>query len=792
MRCGVRNAMRHRHVGTGVLWLLASICAGGLILVSAGAADTALTREEGHRLFLAHPDWLVPLWASGGPASWTMVGPPYAGTVTLIGADGSFAPRNHGPAISLWVYDLDAERLLVDGRRVWQFGLDDSDLPIVTAALDVDGVRIETTYLTSWPGGDPSAWFAQPGVGVEHAVTFVRLQVSSADGTSRRLAAYVALRPFGVEPDMHAIRSVACDASMSTLTADSAVAIVGVQPADGCVLGNFGGNEVSTAASRESMSPSGSVSDPGERAEGMLRYALTTAPAGRNALEFRVPLGARQTPSDLAASLRAGAFDYEREQVTRAWQAAISRIKLHVPDERLNAAFKASQAYLLLTRSADLPHSGPLQYDAFWVRDGAYIGQALERVGARDDNGATVDAMLALQRADGSFPAITNASDMQAMSANEWDSSGEAISSAVAHYRFTHDLGWLEQVYPRIARAAWFIDALRGQTLSEGPQTRSLLPVNLSAEDLGLSTWHHYWDDLWAIAGYREAAFAAGELGRSDDATAFANRANDLQAAVVRSIDRVNPQPGGAIVPNGPEDLVSSAMARGTTPALWPVHALVGQSAEDLLTRSFRTYDAQWLAPQSGGYRHYQDALWPYGGLGIAHAMLRLGMTAEVQEVLTWTIDHQTLPGTYAWGEGIDPQNGGLEIGDMPHSWAAAELISLLRDMLISEDEGWLVVNSGAPDAWFRPGSRVAVLDAPTMYGPATVVLTRAPDDVSRPPDLSVTLEGSPPNGWHLRLPGQPVRAIVDGVAREQMPTTNILTLEPGPHSVVVEYPPPL
>src|SRR5262249_57030468 len=44
---------------------------------------------------------------------------------------------------------------------------------------------------------------------------------------------------------------------------------------------------------------------------------------------------------------------------------------------------------------------------------------------------------------------------------------------------------------------------------------------NLSAEDLGSPRWRHYWDDLWAISGYREAAFAASELGFLDDASAF-------------------------------------------------------------------------------------------------------------------------------------------------------------------------------------------------------------------------------------------------------------------------------
>src|SRR4030081_851275 len=85
--------------------------------------------------------------------------------------------------------------------------------------------------------------------------------------------------------------------------------------------------------------------------------------------------------------------------------------------------------------------------------------------------------------------------------------------------------------------------------------------------------------------------------------------------------------------------------------------------AIDLLRSSFTAYYQACLEPQRGGYRHVEDTLWPYGGLGIAHAMLRLGMLPETWQVLDWTIQHQTIPGTYAWGEGINPTNGGLELG---------------------------------------------------------------------------------------------------------------------------------
>jgi hypothetical protein len=298
---------------------------------------------------------------------------------------------------------------------------------------------------------------------------------------------------------------------------------------------------------------------------------------------------------------------------------------------------------------------------------------------------------------------------------------------------------------------------LRGRTLTEDPETRSLLPVNMSAEDLGSATWHHYWDDFWAIAGYREAAFAAFSVGQTADATELSARAEDLQRTVLESVGLVQARTGTRVIPNGPEDVATSAMARGTTPAVWPTRSLQGALATDLVRSSFAAYYQAWLEPQQGGYRHVEDTLWPYGGLGIAHAMLRLGLLERTQQVLDWTLDHQTLPGTFAWGEAINPRTGGLELGDMPHSWAAAELISLLRDMIVAEQDGALLVNSGTPDSWLLPGKHIVLQNAPTEYGTVNISLARTDTE------LTVRLDGTPPAGWRVRLPGRPEEALPSG-----------------------------
>jgi hypothetical protein len=281
---------------------------------------------------------------------------------------------------------------------------------------------------------------------------------------------------------------------------------------------------------------------------------------------------------------------------------------------------------------------------------------------------------------------------------------------------------------------------------------------------------HYYWDNLWAVAGLEEAAYAARELGELEDAAWMEAEADALRDGILRSVERVmGPEP--AYIPGAVEDVESSAMARGTVPALWPIRVLSPESA--LLERSFHTYHQRWIAPDDGGFRHRQGQFWPYGGLELAHAYLRLGRDDVLHEILGWTLEHQTLPGTFAWAEQVHPQGGGISGGDMPHAWAAASCATLVREMLISEREGHLELFTGAPDWWFEGDRVIAASDAPTHFG---ILSLHTESTIQQTDDgwdgvLRLKLSGAePPQGFRWKLPheadsveGPPGVAVQDG-----------------------------
>jgi hypothetical protein len=88
-------------------------------------------------------------------------------------------------------------------------------------------------------------------------------------------------------------------------------------------------------------------------------------------------------------------------------------------------------------------------------------------------------------------------------------------------------------------------------------------------------------------------------------------------------------------------------------------------------------------------------------------------------------------------------------IGDMPHTWIAAEFATAVRRMLAREDGGTLELFRGAPDGWWENGG-VTLNDLPTAFG---VLNLKARRDRSQA-TVELALSGPAPERIALRYPG--------------------------------------
>jgi hypothetical protein len=443
-----------------------------------------------------------------------------------------------------------------------------------------------------------------------------------------------------------------------------------------------------------------------------------------------MPIAVGETIIFLAPAARGEPFPAaapDPEQLSRQWQERTHAVRLDLPDEQLQDAFYASLAYILVEERGANIHPGPLVHDAFWVRDAAMIGYALERAGLASAVSGSAETILAQIGPDGRVTAVRDSAG-KSLGRTELEAPGQAAFGLVEYARYANDSAFLGRAYGPLAtalRAAW-----------NERDGSGLLPPNESAEDLGPANQQHYWDDLWLMTGLQEAAAAALQLARGADQAEFEADLTSLRTVLLDTIGSA----GLAVIPNSLADTTSSATARGASPALWPLQVL--DPSSQLVRDSFEGYYDQFVEPNQGAYHHLYGQWWPYGGLELAHDFLFLGMQPQLQQVLGYTLAHQTAPGLFAWAEGVDPK-GGFGEGDMPHGWAAAELVNLVHDMLAYEQDGQLIVGAGVPPEW--KGKPFSAHGLPTQFGNLDL-------DVSA--DGAVRVSGvTPPKGAVLRFP---------------------------------------
>jgi hypothetical protein len=279
-----------------------------------------------------------------------------------------------------------------------------------------------------------------------------------------------------------------------------------------------------------------------------------------------------------------------------------------------------------------------------------------------------------------------------------------------------------------------------------------LLHSGWSAEHIGDKDKPHYWDDFWALAGLYEAARLAERIGAPETQELW-NMFDDLKQATTDSIRWVLTEQRRAghwetFIPTGPADVgrLDSTVA-GTLAYFHPCRLYLGPKlAPDIDLAARLTLETIWGHFIDGGFRH--DAAWscygPYITLQLAHSLLFVGDVERMDQCLKWSVHNaayarvsrdigssemwQVVLG--AWNEQhcypiaknfAEVPRHAWYMGDIPHGWACAEFMLLLRDILFFEadedGDAQIYLAPGVLPHWTGDGQTVAISNAPTAFG---------------------------------------------------------------------------
>jgi hypothetical protein len=413
--------------------------------------------------------------------------------------------------------------------------------------------------------------------------------------------------------------------------------------------------------------------------------------------------------------------------------------------------FRICRANLLILSDDGAIHPGPTIYDDFWVRDSSVEGIACALAG---------DCNLAIRQFSDHYPEKFNLSSdrigpvsmygffggTHEKNDQEWDSNGQALWAFGKLDRIMNGAFGAGMFYPYVIKGARWI--------RDNRSVYGIMNSGWSAEHIGDKSNPHFWDDFWGIAGLYEAARLAERMGapEKDEIWGIYNSLRQATADSIRWV--VNQQKAmgqwKTFIPTGPGDVnrCDSTMV-GTLAYFHPCKLYMGNKlGDDVDWYARMTLETIWsdMIKMNGGFFH--ESAWncfgPYLTLQLAHSFLYIGDIDRMDKCLAWAVGNaayakvsRDLTGQ-VWNvvQGCWNEQHNMPVasdfswfpdrwwymGDIPHGWACAELMFLIRDILFFEadEDGTphIYIAPGIPQHWLTNGNgSIEIKNAPTIFG---------------------------------------------------------------------------
>jgi hypothetical protein len=712
---------------------------------------------------------LYPKYLLGRQTYWTPVGTGADVTQALFNEEGMVEVDKGSFSIEPFLF---AEgRLITWTDATLTQTLEQDCLPIPSSRWRAGDLGLQVTaYATGSPGD---------------STLFIRYRVESGAGAQRPVRLFAAIRPFQVTPTWQHWHDFGGVSPIGALEyRDGVVWVDGRKPVVPLAKpSGFGAAAFAQGAVTEYLRSGGlpdqvKLTDPFGYASGALAFDLALPPRGTTEVYLAIPFGNQQGRADARRAIRQAppevvpsapdsgselaepplAFrpTIEFDRAMSAWEAKLGGLEIRLPERAAGVVetLKTAAAHILINRDGPALQPGPRRYSRSWIRDGALMGAALARVGLFDAGRDFIRWYAGYQTPEGNLPDCVDREGSEWLP--EFDAWGQLIFAVMDHYRFSGDHAFLAEMWPAVNKSVDYLERLRGRRLTaeyQTPERRAcygLLPESMSHEGYMAHPVHAYWDDFWALRGFKDAADMAEILGDRAQARRIAALRDAFQRDLYASLDLVIRDRGLDFVPGSVEfadfDPAATSIALSVADELHRLpRPAIGQTFEKYL-EGFRARlrgDTPWA-----NYSAYE--------VRIVGALVRLGRRQEAHEVLDFLLADRRIQPWSQWPEisWRDPL-GPSFIGDMPHSWIGAEYILAVCSLFAYEREAdrSLVIAAGIPEDWLEGEGEIRVRDLPTHYGRLSYRLRRETADTYR---LSLSGDLVIPPGGIIAMPPLP------------------------------------
>ncbi|WP_458232982.1 hypothetical protein, partial [Roseateles sp. P5_E8] len=410
----------------------------------------------------------------------------------------------------------------------------------------------------------------------------------------------------------------------------------------------------------------------------------------------------------------AAALDTRLAVAAAQWRDRLGVLQLALPPQAQPVAdtMRSALAQILVSRDGPALRPGTRSYARSWIRDGAMMVAGLVRMGEVQAAREFVDWFGGYIFDSGKVPCCVDQRGADPVAEN--DSHGQYLFAVAELWRHTQDRALLERHWAKVQKVVAWMEALRLSERKPGaePRFKGLMPPSISHEGYSDKPAYSYWDDFWALRGYKDAVQIARALGDTANAVRWAVSRDEFEADLGASIT--------ATAAHYKLDHIAGAADRGdfdatsTTMALNPAQADKLDPA--LLRATFDRYVAEADARITGA-KVWKDYT-PYELRNVS-ALARLGRVDDAHRLLAWFFTHQRPAGWNQWAEVVLPDARKVQfLGDMPHAWISSDYLRAALDLLAYEREstGSLVLGAGLSPAW-RAAGDIGVTGLSTAWG---------------------------------------------------------------------------
>lgn len=735
------------------------------------------------------PRGLYPRYFQGEQAYWTVIGVGGDGKEALLNTEGMLESDKGGFSIEPFLFT--DNRLLTWADVETSQELANGYLPIPTVRWQHENFWLS---ITAFAAGKPG-----------ESALYARYRLENLDTQAHHVTLFLTVRPFQVNPPWQSLNMIGgvsrihdleyADRTVWVNRSDKAAAktIIALTTPDRFRAATFDQGPITDYLTDGRLPDQSRVSDTFGYASGAFEYGWDLRPGEAREVYLRIPFHAPESaPTALADADAAAQVNRLLEQTRSDWETRLDRVSLELPPvaRQLLNSIKSNIAYILINRDGAAIQPGSRTYARSWIRDGALTSTALLAMGYTEEVRQFLQWYAPYQFADGKIPCCVDQRGADPVS--EHDSHGEFIYAVMEYYRYTHDVGFVREMWPYVVKAAGYIDSLRQQRLTDLYRTPELcmycglVPQSISHEGYSAKPQHSYWDNFFILRGLKDAATMATILGEEEQAERFAAMRDAFRKDLYASISETMKLHKIDYIPGSVE--LGDFDPTATTIAVDPGGEL-GRLPQPALDHTFERYDEFFQQRRTG--RLNWQAYTPYE-LRVVGTMVRLGFRERALEELAFFLDGQRPAAWNHWAEVVwrDPKTPRF-IGDMPHTWIGSDFIRSVRNLFVYEREAdqALVIGAGIPAAWVTGAEGITIKRLPTYYGTLNYRMR-----MSDPDTVRVQLSGDvtvPPGRIILHSPlDRPVQGVTASGRAVTTFTATTATLDQFPAEVELHYGP--